>query len=129
MLKIFKKNIFFKKSCTNKHEKKYCSIFSMSFKQNKKRLLLLIPQNKGDRVFIVLKTKMLTKYRGKGIRYFKNQIFHMNQFFLIDSQSKTFLLINIILIFSLNHNCRIVQKISSEKFNLNIFAFKSSINK
>ena len=38
------------KSCTNKHDKNI-NFFSMSFKQNKKRfLLLLIPQNKGDRV-------------------------------------------------------------------------------
>ena len=50
--------------------------------------------------------------------------------FLIYHQSKTFLLISIIKIFSLNHNCRIVQKkISAEKFNINIFTFKSSINK
>ena len=28
--------------------------------------------NAGDRLFIVLKTKMLTEYRGKGMKYFKN---------------------------------------------------------
>ena len=39
--------------------------------KNKKILFLLIPENKGDGVFIVLKTKMLTEYRGKGISYFK----------------------------------------------------------
>ena len=42
--------------------------FSISFKQNKKQLLLLlIPENKGDGVFTVLKTKMLTEYRGENI--------------------------------------------------------------
>ena len=40
--------------------------------QNKERLLLLIPENKGDRVFTVHKTKMLTEYRGKGIRSVEN---------------------------------------------------------
>ena len=73
MLKIFKNNYFLKK-LYKKTWQKYYNIFSVSFKQNKKRLLLslLIPQNKGDRVFIVLKTKMLSEYRGKGIKYFKN---------------------------------------------------------
>ena len=40
--------------------------------QNKKGLLLLIPENTGDRAFTVYKTKMPTQYREKGIRCFKN---------------------------------------------------------
>ena len=44
----------------------------MSFKQNNKRLLLLIPENTGDRVWSVRKTKMTTEYGEKDVRYFKN---------------------------------------------------------
>ena len=33
----------------------------MSFKQNKKKLLLLIPENTGDKAFSVHKTKMPTE--------------------------------------------------------------------
>ena len=45
--------------------------FSVSFKQNKKRLLLLIPENIGDVVFIVRKTKMLTEYKIKRYKVFQ----------------------------------------------------------
>ena len=41
-------------------------------KQEKEKLLLLIPENIGDRVFNVCKTKIPTEYRGKCIRCFKN---------------------------------------------------------
>ena len=44
----------------------------MPLKQNKKRLLLLILENTGDRVFSASKTKMPTEYREKCIRCFKN---------------------------------------------------------
>ena len=50
-------------------QQKYYNIFSISFKQNKKRLLLLIFENTCDRV---CKTEMATEYREKGIRCFKN---------------------------------------------------------
>ena len=35
-------------------------------------LLLLIPENIGDRALSVFKTKIPTEYRQKVIRYFKN---------------------------------------------------------
>ena len=41
-------------------------------KQEKEKLLLLIPENIGDRVFNVCKTKIPTEYRGKCIRGLKN---------------------------------------------------------
>ena len=44
----------------------------MSFKQNKKRLLLLIPENTSDKAFSKGKTRIPTEYREKGIRCFKN---------------------------------------------------------
>ena len=69
MLKIFKNKHFFKK--LYKHDKNITT--SSLYPLSKKRLLLLlIPQNKDDRVFIVLKTKMLSGYGGKGIKYFNN---------------------------------------------------------
>ena len=49
--------------------------------KQKKEMLLLIPENTGDRVFSVRKTKITTEYREKGIRRFKNLIFQMYQFF------------------------------------------------
>ena len=67
MLKIFKNSF---KKAVQTWQKYY--IFSVSFKQNKKKLLLLIPEKKGDRVFIVHNTKLLTEYRGQGKKYFKN---------------------------------------------------------
>ena len=74
MLKIFK-NIFFFKAVKEKKKKKiqqkYYDIFFISLKQNKERLLL-IPENIGDTVFIVCKTKIPTEYREKGIRCFQN---------------------------------------------------------
>ena len=54
MLKISKIFPFLK---LLKQTKKYY-IFSKSFKQRKERLLLLIPENAVDRVFIVRKTKI-----------------------------------------------------------------------
>ena len=41
-------------------------------KPKKEKLLLLIPENTGDRVLSVFKTKMPTEYREKGISSFKN---------------------------------------------------------
>ena len=41
-------------------------------KPEKEKLLLLIPENIGDRVFKVCKTKIPTEYRGKCIRGLKN---------------------------------------------------------
>ena len=41
-------------------------------KPKKEKLLLLIPENIGDRVLSVFKTKMPTEYREKGISSFKN---------------------------------------------------------
>ena len=40
--------------------------------KQKKEMLLLIPENTGDRVFSVRKTKIPTEYREKDIRCFKN---------------------------------------------------------
>ena len=94
--------------------------------------MLLIPKNTGDTVFSVRKTKIATEYRENGIRFFKNLIFQINQF-LIDCQSNTFLLMNIItsdISISFNYNCRIGQrKISAKKCNINNFASNSFINK
>ena len=70
MLKIFK-NIFLFQT-VKKIQQKYYNIFSIWFRENKKRLLLLILRNIGDRVFSASKTKMPTGYREKGIRCFKN---------------------------------------------------------
>ena len=71
MLKIFKEKYFlFKAVKTN--TTKYYNIFSKSFRKNKKRLLLLMPGNTGDKKFSVCKFKMPTEYREKGIRCFKN---------------------------------------------------------
>ena len=41
-------------------------------RQTKEKFLLLIPENTGDRVLSVCKTKIPTKYREKGKRCFKN---------------------------------------------------------
>ena len=49
--------------------------------KKEKFLLLLILENIGDSVLSVCKTKILTEYREKGIRCFKNQIFQIYQFF------------------------------------------------
>ena len=68
----------------------YCFVAEVTFKQNKKRLLLLIPENTGDGAFSMHKNKIPTEYREKGvIKYFKCI------YFLIDCQSKAFLLMNI----------------------------------
>ena len=55
-------------------QQKHYDIFSISFKQNKKMLLLLISENTGARALSVRKTKMPAEYRRKGIRCFKNYI-------------------------------------------------------
>ena len=66
MLKIFKNKYFvFKVVKTNTKKEKL-------EKPKKKNLLLLIPENRGDRVLSVCKTKIPTEYREKGIRCFKN---------------------------------------------------------
>ena len=66
MLKIFKNKYFvFKVVKTNTKKEKL-------EKPKKEKLLLLIPENRGDRVLSVCKTKIPTEYREKGIRCFKN---------------------------------------------------------
>ena len=62
--KNFKKKYFLKKLWKQTQKKLE--------KQEKEKLLLLIPENIGDRVFNVCKTKIPTEYRGKCIRGFKN---------------------------------------------------------
>ena len=64
MLKIF--NIFFFKVVKTNTKKEKLE------KPKKEKLLLLIPENRGDRVLSVCKTKIPTEYREKGIRCFKN---------------------------------------------------------
>ena len=68
-------------------------------KPGKEKLSLLIPENIGDRVLSVCKTQIPTEYREKGIRCFKNYLFNISilSIFLIDCQSYTFLLMNIIM--------------------------------
>ena len=79
-------------------QQKFYNIFFISLKQNKKWLLLLIPENIGDRVFIDRKTKIPTVYREKGInKVFQNLTISSVSIFLIDCQSNTFLLMNIII--------------------------------
>ena len=65
MLKIFKNIFFFKVVKTNTKKERL-------EKPKKEKLLLLIPENIGDRVLSVCKTKISTEYREKGIRCFKN---------------------------------------------------------
>ena len=71
MLKIFK-NKYVPFLRRKDKQWKYYKIFSISFKLNKKSLLLLIPENTGDRVFSMRKTEMPTEYTEKGIKCFKN---------------------------------------------------------
>ena len=59
-------NIFFFKDVKTSTEKERLE------KPKKEKLLLLIPENIGDRVLSVCKTKILTEYREKGVRCFKN---------------------------------------------------------
>ena len=70
MLKVLKRNIFFLKAIKTKQ--KYHNIFPISFKQNKKRLLLLIPENIGDRAFSMRKSRIPTNFREEDMRCFKN---------------------------------------------------------
>ena len=65
MLKIFKNIFFFKVVKTNTKKERL-------EKPKKEKLLLLIPENIGDRVLSVCKTKIPTEYREKGIRCLKN---------------------------------------------------------
>ena len=65
----FIQSFFFKAAKTNT---KYYNIFCTSFKPKKEMLLLLIPENIGDRVLSKCKTKRPTEYREKGVRCFKN---------------------------------------------------------
>ena len=51
----------------------------------KKEKSLLIPENIGDRVLGICKTKVPTEYREKGIRCFKNLIFQAYHFFQLTS--------------------------------------------
>ena len=64
MQKIFKNKYFLFLKAVQTNMTKILNIY---FKQNKKRLLLLIPENTADRVFIVRKTKMLTEYKRKEV--------------------------------------------------------------
>ena len=64
MLKIF--NIFFFKVVKTNTKKEKLK------KPKKEKLLFLIPENIGDRVLSVCKTKIPTEYREIGIRCFKN---------------------------------------------------------
>ena len=87
-LKIFS----FFKSCTNKHDKNITT-FSLFiyFKQNKKRLFLLIPENIGDRVSIVCKKKMLTEYKRKRYKVFQElNISNISIFWLTVNQQIPF---------------------------------------
>ena len=66
MLKIFRNKYFvFRVVKTNTKKEKL-------EKPKKEKLLLLIPENRGDGVLSVCKTKISTEYREKGIRCFKN---------------------------------------------------------
>ena len=65
MLKIFKNIFFFKVVKTNTKKERL-------EKPKKEKLLLLIPENIDERVLSIYKTKILTEYREKGIRCFKN---------------------------------------------------------
>ena len=94
--KYLKINIFFFKKLYKQTLQKYYNIFSMSFKQNQKRFLFLIPENIGDRVFIVHKTKMLTEYIRKRYKVFQELNLSNVSIFFIDCQSNAFLLMNII---------------------------------
>ena len=66
MLKIFKNKYSLFWSCKNKLKKERFE------KPNKKKFLLLIPENIVDRVLGVCKTKIPTEYRKTGIMCFKN---------------------------------------------------------
>ena len=62
-------------------------ILNIYFKQNKKRLLLLIPENTADTVFIVRKTKMLTESREKRYKVFQELNISNISIFSINCQS------------------------------------------
>ena len=66
MLKISKNKIFFFKVVKTNTQKERLE------KPKKKKLLLLMFENLGDRVLSVCKTKIPTEYREKGIKCFKN---------------------------------------------------------
>ena len=56
------------------------NIKKKSLAKTKQKLLLLIPENIGDRLLSACKTKISTEYREKGIRCFNIQIFQTYQF-------------------------------------------------
>ena len=71
---------------------------------------MLIPENKGDRVLSVFKTKIPTEYREKRFKVFQELNISNVSIFITDCQSYTFHLMNIkFQAFSFNHNCIIVQ--------------------
>ena len=75
MLKILKKKYFLFQSCKNKHNKNITFSpypLGKTRKQNKKRLLLLIPVNTSDSAFSKGKTRIQTEYGVKVVRCFKN---------------------------------------------------------
>ena len=97
MQKTFKNKYFlFKKKLYKQTWQKYYNIFSVSFKQNKKSLLLLIPENIGDRLFIVCETKMLPEFKKKSYKVFQELNISNVSILSIDCQSNTFLLMNIL---------------------------------
>ena len=59
MLKIIKNKYFLFYSCKSKHKKEKVG------KAKKGKVLFLIPENLGDRLLSVCKTKILTEYREK----------------------------------------------------------------
>ena len=89
--KYLKINIFFFKNVKTNTKKERLE------KPNKEKLLLLIPENISDRVLSMCKTKIPTEYREKAIRCFKKLNISNVSIFLIDCQSYTFLLKNIII--------------------------------
>ena len=72
MLSIFKNEYFLLKAVKTNTTKILQDFLHNLKAKNKKMLLLLMPENEGDRTFSVSKTKMPTEYRKKEIRCFKN---------------------------------------------------------
>ena len=66
-------------------------------KPKKEKLLLLIPEDKGDRKLSVQNYKIPTEYREKGIRCFQELDLSNVSIFLTDCQYYTFLLLSIII--------------------------------
>ena len=72
--KYLKINIFFFKVVKTNTKKERLE------KPKKEKLLLLIPENIGDRVLSVFKTKIPTEYREKGIRFSRIKYLSINIF-------------------------------------------------